>query len=115
MQLAFAPPEHVIFTNIGLTKPRTDSLANLGHAGLLSAPSIIDLLMNHRSAHGITCVKRDVSNPRAPFMHFKPNAAYYYTWLTARLLYSSFKADLMPQQEKVGAVSGPLNALPFVL
>ena len=115
MQLAFAPPEHIIFTNIGLPIPQADSLADLGQAGFSSAPSIINLLMNRRASHGITCAKQDASEPRVPFMHFKPNAAYYYTYLTAQLLYSSFKADLMPQQEKISAVRGPLNAIPFVL
>lgn len=115
MQFAFAPPEKALFTNIGLGNPWDDTLTHMGRADILRAPSLINLTMSHHPSQQATPITHGGSDFRMPFMHFKPNTAYYYTRVMAQLLYASFKADLMPQRTKVNAVKGPLNTLPLVL
>jgi hypothetical protein len=111
MQFAFAPPEYAIFTSIRSAEHRADSSALSGPAGMWSAPSIIDIVMARNLSNGPGATMPEDSDLRVPFMHFKPNCAYFYTRLAAQFLYASFKVDLMPQWEKVNAVQGPLNAL----
>ena len=115
MQFAFAPPEYAIFTNIGSAEQRGDSSALWGPAGMWNAPSIIDMVMARNLSNGPEATIADDSDLRMPFMHFKPNCAYFYTCLAARFLYASFKVDLMPQWDKVNAVQGPLHALSLAL
>lgn len=103
--LAFARPDHVIYTNLGQGRAIDTRLEEAGHAELTRPEQIIAL---HHARGRDELVHRALKDFRAealPFKRFQSNAAFYYTVLLAFFLFECFKED-------VGSAVVPLCAYP---
>lgn len=107
--LEFARPDSVIYTNLGMGGTIDQSLQEAGTAHLTETENIIG---SYHSRGGDELVHRALKDFRAeqlPFKRFRPNAAFYYTMLTAFFLYEAFKEDVCAPVVPLGAYAATLR------
>jgi hypothetical protein len=90
----FARPDSVIYTNLGMGGPVDALFKAAGEAARLKAENIV-AEYHHRGADEL-CHRglKDFADEELPFQRFAPNAAWYYTLLTAFFLFEAFQEDV---------------------
>jgi len=107
-RLDFARPDTVIYTNLGRGEVLDERLRRAGRADLLAAAGVVAEYHRRGGDELVHRALKEFAAEELPFRQFRPNAAYYYTLLTAFFLYETFKEDVC------GAVV-PLTAYPTTL
>jgi hypothetical protein len=99
----FARPDSVIYTNLGLGGPVDRFFRAAGEAAWLKAGNIV-AEYHHRGADEL-CHRglKDFAAQELPFKNFAPNAAWYYTLLTAFFLFQAFQQDVCAKAVPVTA------------
>jgi hypothetical protein len=92
--LAFARPETVIYTNLGMGQTIDKTLTEAGRSDLLHPQGIIETYHGRGADELVYRALKDFASETFPFKRFNQNAAWYYTMLLAFFLYESFKEDV---------------------
>jgi hypothetical protein len=92
--LAFARPDTILYTNLGMGQKIDELLAQVGQQQLLNAEKIIEYAHSRGSDELIHRAFKDFGHEELPFKKFAPNAAYYYTMVLAFFLFEAFKEDV---------------------
>ena len=95
LQLDFAKPDTILYTNLGEDDELTEQLKQAGKEEWLNADTIIHLAhqrgkdeLIHRS------IKEFATKEQLPFQHMEMNRAYYYMLAIAHFLFESYKHDV---------------------
>jgi hypothetical protein len=108
MLLEFVRPVSVLYTNLGMGFRIDEQLRQASSGHLLNTDSIIGTAHGRGSDELVHRALKEFGSQVLPFKRFAPNAAFYYTLLTAFFLYECFKED-------VCAEVVPLEAYPTTL
>ena len=92
--LAFARPEMVIYTNLGMGQTIDRSIVHAGRADLLKPTGIIETYHDRGADELVFRALKDFASETLPFKRFNQNAAWYYTMLLAFFVFESFKKDV---------------------
>ena len=92
--LAFARPEMVIYTNLGMGQTIDPLIVHAGRADLLKPTGIIETYHARGADELVFRVLKDFASETLPFKRFNQNAAWYYTMLLAFFVFESFKEDV---------------------
>jgi len=101
--LAFARPDTILYTNLGMKEAIDEQLTRAGETGMTTAEGVIAL------SHGRGCDElvnrgfKDFGHEELPFKRFAPNAAWYYLMAVAFFLFESFKEDVCADVVPVAA------------
>jgi hypothetical protein len=90
-------PDTVIITNIGQNQAIDELLAKAGMPDYLNARNIVAVYHERGSDELANRALKDFGHEQLPFKQFSPNAAWYYTMLTAYFLFETFKEDVTAQ------------------
>lgn len=92
--LDFARPDTVLYTNLGSGGPIDAHLRAAGQEAWLTPERILECHHNRGRDELVHRTLKDFAAQQLPFRRFGPNAAFYYTILTAFFLYEAFKEDV---------------------
>lgn len=92
--LAFARPEMVIYTNVGMGQTVDMLIMQAGRADLLTPAGIIETYHDRGADELVFRALKDFASETLPFKRFNQNAAWYYTMLLAFFVFESFKVDV---------------------
>lgn len=94
MLLAFARPDTLLYTNLGMGRPIDKSLIKANRADMLPSQAIIAAYHGRGSDELVFRSLKDFGFEQLPFKRFAANAAFYYTMLVAFFLCETFKQDV---------------------
>lgn len=94
MLLAFARPDTLLYTNLGMGRPIDESLIQANHSDMLQSQAIIAAYHGRGSDELVFRSLKDFGFEQLPFKRFAANAAFYYTMLVAFFLFETFKQDV---------------------
>ncbi len=103
--LAFARPDTILYTNLGLGGRVDDLLDAAGAAHWKDPAHIIESYHQRGADELVHRAVKEFYSEQLPFKRFTPNAAFYYSMLVAFFLYETFKEDVTASV--VGAASYP--------
>jgi len=92
--LAFARPETVIYTNLGMGQTIDPLIVHSGRADLLTPTGIIEAYHDRGADELVFRALKDFASETLPFKRFNQNAAWYYTMLLAFFVFESFTDDV---------------------
>lgn len=92
--LEFARPHTVLYTNLGTGERIDDLLRAAGREEWMEPERVIELHHGRGRDELVHRALKDFAAQELPFRRFGPNAAFYYTILTAFFLYEAFKQDV---------------------
>jgi hypothetical protein len=94
MLLAFARPDTLLYTNLGMGRPIDEALIKANRADMLQSQAIIAAYHGRGSDELVLRALKDFGFEQLPFKRFAANAAFYYTMLVAFFLCEAFKHDV---------------------
>lgn len=92
--LAFARPDTILYTNLGVGEAIDEQLTHAGETGMMTAEGVIALSHGRGSDELVNRGFKDFGHEELPFKRFAPNAAWYYLMVVAFFLFESFKEDV---------------------
>jgi hypothetical protein len=92
--LAFARPDTLLYTNLGMGEAIDLALGDAGEDGLIQPEQIIACYHQRGGDELVHRALKEFGTERLPFKRFAPNAAFYYTMLLGFFLYETFKEDV---------------------
>jgi len=101
--LDFARPGTILYTNLGMGEAIDEQLKGWGRGDLLEPEEIIGLYQGRGRDELVHRALKDFGFEELPFKCLVPNAAFYYTMLTAFFLFEAFKEDVCADVVGVGA------------
>jgi hypothetical protein len=96
-------PGSIIYTNLGMGQVVDQQLATLGLQNQTTPDAVIACYHQRGSDELIHRALKEFGFEQLPFKRFAPNAAFYYTMLTAFFLYEAFKEDVAAPVIGIGA------------
>ncbi|MFQ5587112.1 MAG: IS1380 family transposase, partial [Thermodesulfobacteriota bacterium] len=92
--LAFARPDTLLYTNLGMGQEIDQALREAGEERMLRTEEIIGGYHQRGSDELVHRALKEFASETLPFKRFAPNAAFYYTILISFFLYETFKEDV---------------------
>jgi hypothetical protein len=92
--LAFARPDTILYTNLGMGRKIDQALKEAGEERMLSTEEIIAAYHQRGGDELVHRALKEFGTETLPFKHFAPNTAFYYTMLLGFFLYETFKEDV---------------------
>jgi hypothetical protein len=92
--LAFARPDTLLYTNLGMGEDIDRTLQRAGLAHWTSAQYVIGLHHGRGADELVHRALKEFGSEALPFKRFAPNAAFYYTMAVAFFLFECFKEDV---------------------
>jgi len=92
--LAFARPDTILYTNLGVGEAIDDQLAAAGAAEMQTAPGVIAFAHGRGADELVHRAFKEFGHEALPFKRFVANAAWYYLMAIAFCVFESFKEDV---------------------
>ena len=92
--MEFARPDTVLYTNLGSGRKIDARLRAAGQEQWLQPERILECHHGRGRDELVHRALKEFAAEQLPFRRFGPNAAFYYTMLTAFFLYEAFKEDV---------------------